>query len=202
MWSNMSLPCLPPLQVLDAFMTEVGQRFSTRTEERLLAVVYTLQQRTYKTGLPASAAVPEVFKKELAGGGQAEGSDGQQIDVRCLPACPCSTSLRQRQLCLTPCAWPVRHAGVCKACGSRDAVSAGKLAHLQQQFAKDLDPGSPAAPQTLGEMTDRLKVGRSSGWHGWNKQAIVACLVCRWWLTALYLWHSKPGLAHAAGERD
>lgn len=49
-------------------MTEVGQRFSTRTEERLLAVVYTLQQRTYKTGLPAGAPVPEVFKKELAGG--------------------------------------------------------------------------------------------------------------------------------------
>lgn len=54
-------------QVLDHFMTEVGQRFSTRTEERLLAVVYTLQQRTYKTGLPATAAVPDVFKKELAG---------------------------------------------------------------------------------------------------------------------------------------
>ena len=48
-------------------MTEVGQRFSTRTEERLLAVVYTLQQRTYKTGLSAAAAVPEAFKKELAG---------------------------------------------------------------------------------------------------------------------------------------
>lgn len=55
-------------QVLDHFMTEVGQRFSTRTEERLLAVVYTLQQRTYKTGLPASAPVPDVFKKEVAGG--------------------------------------------------------------------------------------------------------------------------------------
>lgn len=55
------------VQILDHFMTEVGQRFSTRTEERLLAVVYTLQQRTYKTGLPAAAAVPEAFKKELAG---------------------------------------------------------------------------------------------------------------------------------------
>jgi len=55
------------LQILDHFMTEVGQRFSTRTEERLLAVVYTLQQRTYKTGLPAAAAVPDAFKKELAG---------------------------------------------------------------------------------------------------------------------------------------
>lgn len=66
--------CLPAdwapaarLQILDHFMTEVGQRFSTRTEERLLAVVYTLQQRTYKTGLPAAAPVPEAFKKELAG---------------------------------------------------------------------------------------------------------------------------------------
>jgi hypothetical protein len=47
---------------------------------------------------------------------------------------------------------------VCKACGSRDAAGAGKLAHFQQQFAKDLDPASPAATQTLGEMTDRLKV--------------------------------------------
>jgi hypothetical protein len=55
------------LQVLDHFMTEVGQRFTTRTEERLLAVVYTLQQCTYKTGLPSIAAVPEGFKKELAG---------------------------------------------------------------------------------------------------------------------------------------
>jgi hypothetical protein len=54
--------------VLDHFMTEVGQRFSTRTEERLLAVVYTLQQRTYKTGLPAGAPVPDMFKKELSGG--------------------------------------------------------------------------------------------------------------------------------------
>ena len=62
-----------PPQVLDHFMTEVGQRFSTRTEERLLAVVYTLQQRTYKTGLPASAPVPEVFKKELAGEARSPG---------------------------------------------------------------------------------------------------------------------------------
>lgn len=60
--------CASTEQVLDHFMTEVGQRFSTRTEERLLAVVYTLQQRTYKTGLPASAPVPDVFKKEVAGG--------------------------------------------------------------------------------------------------------------------------------------
>lgn len=49
-------------------MTEMGLRFTSRTEERLLAVVYTLQQRTYKTGLPAGAPVPEVFKRELAGG--------------------------------------------------------------------------------------------------------------------------------------
>ena len=64
-----SCPSASPIpQVLDHFMTEVGQRFSTRTEERLLAVVYTLQQRTYKTGLPAGAPVPDMFKKELSGG--------------------------------------------------------------------------------------------------------------------------------------
>lgn len=65
-------------------MTEVGQRFTTRTEERLLAVVYTLQQRTYKTGLPASAAVPDVFKKELTGGrclaADASGFPGTVLD--------------------------------------------------------------------------------------------------------------------------
>ena len=55
------------IQALEQFMLEVGKRFVTRTEERLLAVVYTLQQRTYKTGLPSNAPVPEVFKKELAG---------------------------------------------------------------------------------------------------------------------------------------
>ncbi len=47
---------------------------------------------------------------------------------------------------------------MCKACGSRD-TSAGKLARFQQQFAQDLEPSSPGAPQTLGDMTDRLKVG-------------------------------------------
>ena len=54
-------------QALEHFMMEVGQRFTTRTDERLLAVIYTLQQRTYKTGLPSNAPVPEAFNKELAG---------------------------------------------------------------------------------------------------------------------------------------
>ena len=44
-----------------------GKPRFTPTEERLLAVVYTLQQRTYKTGLSAAAPVPDAFKKELAG---------------------------------------------------------------------------------------------------------------------------------------
>jgi hypothetical protein len=130
-----------PLQVLDHFMTEVGQRFSTRTEERLLAVVYTLQQRTYKTGLPASSAVPEGFKKELAGASV----------CATLHACP-----------LSLCNGCSSFAGVCKACENRDATGAGKLARFQQLFAKDLDPASPTAPQTLGDMTDRLKVTRQA----------------------------------------
>lgn len=62
--------------------------------------------------------------------------------------------------------------GVCKACSSRDvaAAGAGKLAHYQQQFAKDLDPASAAAPQTLGEMTERLKAS-CTGW----KRARISC---------------------------
>ena len=48
-------------------------------------------------------------------------------------------------------------AGVCRACSNRDATGSGKLVHFQQQFARDLDPASPTCPQTLGEMTERLK---------------------------------------------
>lgn len=43
-----------------------GQKFSSRTDERLLAVVYTLQFRTYKQALPATAPIPEALKKELS----------------------------------------------------------------------------------------------------------------------------------------
>ena len=54
------------LQTLDLFITELGQRFAARTEERLLAVVYTLQHRTYRVPLPASAPIPESLCKELS----------------------------------------------------------------------------------------------------------------------------------------
>ena len=150
--------CGTPVQVLDHFMTEVGQRFTSRTEERLLAVVYTLQQRTYKTGQPASEAVPEGFKKELAGecvragwqGRWIAGSD-RAVPTECMHIAQVPLSKQPAQL---------RSAtGVCKACSSRDATVGGKMAHFQQQFAKDLDPASPSTPQTLGEMTERLKVG-------------------------------------------
>jgi transformation/transcription domain-associated protein len=54
------------LQSLDLLITELGgQKFSSRTDERLLAVVYTLQFRTYKQALPASAPIPATLKKEL-----------------------------------------------------------------------------------------------------------------------------------------
>lgn len=46
-------------------MQELSVRFTNRTDERLLAVVHALGQRTYKTGLPPSAPIPETFKKEL-----------------------------------------------------------------------------------------------------------------------------------------
>jgi len=55
------------LQSLDLLITELGgQKFSSRTDERLLAVVYTLQFRTYKQALPASAPIPATLRKELA----------------------------------------------------------------------------------------------------------------------------------------
>ena len=103
---------------------ELGQRFLTRTDERLLAVIHTLQQRTYKMGLPASSPVVEAFRRELA--------------------------------------------GVCKACGAREGGGGaqGRIGQYQLQFARDLDPASPSSPQTLGEMTERLKVGGARvGWQ-------------------------------------
>ncbi|KAL6768445.1 hypothetical protein ACKKBF_B39155 [Auxenochlorella protothecoides x Auxenochlorella symbiontica] len=54
-----------PLQGLENLMQELSVRFTNRTDERLLAVVHALGQRTYKTGLPPSAPIPETFKKEL-----------------------------------------------------------------------------------------------------------------------------------------
>jgi hypothetical protein len=156
------------VQVLDNFMSEVGQRFTSRTEERLLAVVYTLQQRTYKTGLPAGAPVPEVFKKELAGKEwllrdvhaqqhvQTAFSVEPVMNLKVALSCVLDAHVLDAPFHTALC--PVT-AGVCKACGSRDATSGGRLAHFQQQFAKDLDPSSSKAPQNLGEMTDRLKVG-------------------------------------------
>lgn len=55
----------PALQWLDNLISELGSRFVPRTDERLLAVVHTLQTRTYRFPLPASAPVPEVMQKEL-----------------------------------------------------------------------------------------------------------------------------------------
>jgi transformation/transcription domain-associated protein len=112
------------LQSLELMISELGSRFSSRSDERLLSVVYTLQQRTYKTPLPATAPVPDNFKRELA--------------------------------------------GVCKACLSKDpAAAAGgssntwaNWARYAAEFSRDLDPTSDSAPQTLGELTERLK-----GWR-------------------------------------
>lgn len=90
-------------------MTEVGQRFTTRTEERLLAVVYTLQQRTYKTGLPASAAVPEVFKKELTGGrwlGCSLHVQGQGTQSNCHAGSEACLNLLIELPCLQACVRP------------------------------------------------------------------------------------------------
>ena len=54
------------LQTLDLFIAELGQRFAARTDERLLAVVYTLQHRTYRVPLPSHSPIPESLCKELS----------------------------------------------------------------------------------------------------------------------------------------
>ena len=59
-----------------------------RTAQIVGEVGFTLQQRTYKTGLPASAPVPEPFKKELAGacGGGVCEREGDELGPRRLRA--------------------------------------------------------------------------------------------------------------------
>ena len=56
---------------------------------------------------------------------------------------------------------------MCKACGTKEAAPAAataattsRIAQYQLQFARDLDPTSPNAPATLGELCERLK-----GWR-------------------------------------
>ena len=89
-------------------------------------------------------------------------------------------------------------AGVCNACSARDAPGASRLAQLQQKFAKDLDPSLPGAPQTLGDMTERLKVGNQCC----GSNCLAGCLkvssssVIYWALRVA----SCTGLAHAFRE--
>lgn len=54
------------VQSLDIFATELGQRFSPRTDERLLSVVYTLQQRVHRAKDPLTSPIPEVLRRELS----------------------------------------------------------------------------------------------------------------------------------------
>jgi transformation/transcription domain-associated protein len=145
------------LQSLEVLMAELGARFASRTDERLLAVIYTLQQRTYRTPLPAGAPVPEAFKKELA--------------------------------------------GVCAACSSKETAAAAAAAaatnapwdnwaRYQQEFARDLDPASPAAPATLGELTERLK--------GWR--LMLEAVIEDTHPATLKMWEHSPQLVEMALE--
>lgn len=54
------------VQSLDILATELGQRFGPRTDERLLSVVYTLQQRVYRAKDPLTSPIPEVLRKEVS----------------------------------------------------------------------------------------------------------------------------------------
>jgi transformation/transcription domain-associated protein len=52
---------------LEVLLSELGARFASSPEERLLVVVHTLLHRCYKYPTATTAEVPASFKKELAG---------------------------------------------------------------------------------------------------------------------------------------
>ncbi len=60
-WYKLSFP------FLQALLTEIGSRFVTLPEERLLAVVNALLHRCYKYPTATTAEVPQSLKKELSG---------------------------------------------------------------------------------------------------------------------------------------
>ena len=53
--------------LLQVFLSEIGSRFVTLPEERLLAVVNALLHRCYKYPTATTAEVPQSLKKELSG---------------------------------------------------------------------------------------------------------------------------------------
>ena len=53
--------------ILQVLLTEIGSRFVTLPEERLLAVVNALLHRCYKYPTATTAEVPQSLKKELSG---------------------------------------------------------------------------------------------------------------------------------------
>ena len=54
------------IQTLDKFATELGTRFSTIPDERLLAVIYALQMRTYRAPESSGSSIPEHLLREIA----------------------------------------------------------------------------------------------------------------------------------------
>ena len=83
-------------------------------------------------------------------------------------------------------------AGVCKACSGKDIASAGRLGEYQERFAHDLDPMLPSAPQTLGDMTEKLKVYALCSNASHSSRLKAHRIVCRGW----------AGLAGHAGVYD
>lgn len=55
------------LELFQALLSEIGSRFVTLPEERLLAVVNALLHRCYKYPTATTAEVPQSLKKELSG---------------------------------------------------------------------------------------------------------------------------------------
>lgn len=61
------LTCMLSKMFLQILLTEIGSRFVTLPEERLLAVVNALLHRCYKYPTATTAEVPQSLRKELSG---------------------------------------------------------------------------------------------------------------------------------------
>ncbi len=150
---------------LEVLLTELGQKFTPRTEERLLAVVHALLHRCYKTPLSGAADVPPGMKKELAGvfeGARVPMQASVLWHVRVsflgLDATVRMSKVQQQRPATS---WCIAISGVCQACFKDGSSRSGRLAlHHQEQFLRDLSPDSPTFPQTLGHLTESLKVRR------------------------------------------
>jgi len=127
------------LSLQEALITELSNRFATKSDERLLSVIATLLQRCHRFGLPPRSAIPEQLRKELAGVCKACLSNSNAVAATGTDA----------------------GGNNANAGGSSSSGGGGYHASKYQAlFATDLDLNGSTPPTTLDELTEKLK-----GWR-------------------------------------